>query len=649
MLVLKRITLGIISVILVLYFALWLLSSSVSTYFLSQQLAPQNIKLTDDSIIRYNPFISQLTIKKLTLTKENTTVLSLEHLTLQLALHKLLFKQLVIQKFTIKNLHLQIEQANQQLQVAGVNLVKHNSDSSLPITEEQPTAIENLIKAVLLPQLRITHSQIDLTLNKNTHQLVINNFTLKNVIASQENVLANLAFDGTIDTAKSQLKATLDYKNKQANIGSQFNIQHYPLAKIKPYVTTQLAKLNGFISLNLNPALQLNEQNIITEISNITLQVEQTNLALNHFDLHIPRLTTIINNVNAHIPQDMADDIIFSLASIKINTKQPIVFIDNNLTPPLSRTLLIDTLKLGVLNNQKGEKNTPFSLIAYSNKYEKIVLKGNIKPFAKIPEYQLAGKITELSLPSISPYLKQAMQLELQSGQLNSNITFSLLGDKIQGDVDILIKGLETTSADNNEVDLLKDNTMLPLNTALGMLKDSNDNLELSIPLSGSTKDPQFGVHSFITLIAQKAIMSATKSYLIKTFVPYANVVSVALSASDLLLKVRFEPLYYQLEQIEPDEKQRDYLQQLISLLNDKKSLHIKLCAISVPADINIKNTASLSKKQQQKLLNLGKKREHALKDYLVESNNIDSARLLFCAPKIETKEHAKPRIEFSS
>ncbi len=648
MLVLKRISLGVISVIFMLYFALWLLSSSVSTYFLSQQLASQNIKLADDSIIRYNPFISQLTVEKLTLTKENATVLSLQHLTLQLALHKLLFKQLVVQKFTIKSLYLQVAHNNHQLQIAGINLPKRSNKSSLPITEEQPTATENLIKEVLLPQLRITQSQVDLQLNNFKHQIVINNFTLKNIIASQEFVRANLAFDGAIDTANSQLKARLRYKNKQANIDSQFNIAHYPLAKIKPYVT-QLTKLNGFISLHVNPVLQFNEDNIIAEISEITLRAEKANLALNHFVIQIPKLTSILNNVNAQISRDIADNIAFSLASINLQTKKPIVFIDNNLTPSLSRTLFIDTFKLGALNTQEGEKSTPFNLIAYSNKYEKIALNGNIKPFAKIPEYQLDGQITEFSLPSISPYLKQAMQLELQSGQLNSNINFSLLGDKIKGNVDLLIKGLETTSADNNEIDLLKDNTMLPLNAALGMLKDGNGNLELSIPLSGSTHDPQFGVRSFISLIAEKAIMSATQSYLIKTFVPYANVVSVALSASDLLLKVRFEPLYYQLKQSKPDEKQHDYLQQLMALLNNKKSLHIKLCAISVPADIGLKSKTPLTKKQQKKLLDLGKKREQALKDYLVENYNIDSARLLFCAPKIDTEEQAKSRIEFSS
>ena len=44
----------------------------------------------------------------------------------------------------------------------------------------------------------------------------------------------------------------------------------------------------------------------------------------------------------------------------------------------------------------------------------------------------------------------------------------------------------------------------------------------------------------------------------------------------------------------------------------------------------------------------MGEDREHALKDHLIEQGKIDSSRILFCKPQIDSDEGAKPRIAIS-
>lgn len=61
---------------------------------------------------------------------------------------------------------------------------------------------------------------------------------------------------------------------------------------------------------------------------------------------------------------------------------------------------------------------------------------------------------------------------------------------------------------------------------------------------------------------------------------------SVALTAGDFLLKVRFEKLMCQTKKIKPEAEQEKYLQQFIALMCDKPQVNVKICAISVPADI---------------------------------------------------------------
>jgi hypothetical protein len=224
-----------------------------------------------------------------------------------------------------------------------------------------------------------------------------------------------------------------------------------------------------------------------------------------------------------------------------------------------------------------------------------------------------------------------------------------LTGDELDGNVVILLQGLETGIVNSDEAGSLIDQGALPLNMAMDMLKDSDGNVELDVPLSGSTSDPSFGFSSIVTLITQKAIMSATQDYLMTTFVPYANIVSIAVSAGQFALKLRFDDLAYQVKQIEPNGQQQEYLQQFIALMQDKEDTRVSICAISTPADIDLKLGIEVTnKKDIERLKKLGEQREHALKDYLIKQGQIDSSRLLLCQPKIDSSEGALPRIAIS-
>ena len=239
--------------------------------------------------------------------------------------------------------------------------------------------------------------------------------------------------------------------------------------------------------------------------------------------------------------------------------------------------------------------------------------------------------------------------MELKSGQLNTDINVTLTGEQLDGNVVILLRSLETAVAGSDEAGALIDQGALPFNMALGMLKDGSGDVELEVPLSGSTSDPNFGVNSIVTLITQKAIWMATQDYLMTTFVPYANVVSVAMSVGEFALKLRFDDLIYETKQIEPNDAQQAYLQGFIALMQDKEDTRVNICGISVPADIDLTAGEKITNKEHaQQLKDIAEQRESAFKDYIIEHGNIASSRLLLCAPKIDSSKEAQPRIELS-
>jgi hypothetical protein len=342
---------------------------------------------------------------------------------------------------------------------------------------------------------------------------------------------------------------------------------------------------------------------------------------------------------------------VFSLNKVEFINENALDFIDFSVDPVYQRTLFIDTLEVGALSNKKDKQQakTPYTLIGRSNKYANFNLAGTLQPFAELPSYYVKGDFKEFSLPAISTYLKASTGIEVKTGQLNTALDVTLTGDEIDGNVVVLLQALETGLIDSEEAGNLIDQGALPLNMAMGMLKDGDGNVELDVPLSGSTSDPSFGLSSIVTLITKKAIYSATQEYLMTTFVPYANIVSIAITAGEFALKLRFDDLEYQEKQVEPNQKQEAYLQEFIALMHDKEDTRVTICAISTPADIDLKAGISVTNKADiKRLIDLGEEREHAFKDYLIEEGKINSSRILLCKPQIDSGEGAIPRIAIS-
>lgn len=392
-------------------------------------------------------------------------------------------------------------------------------------------------------------------------------------------------------------------------------------------------------------------------IDTITFDTLQSDIILNK-DKTLMNLVVAKNNSTEQpqivettdVEAQQTTPFFFSVNKVELLNGSETILTDKSVEPVVTRTLSVDIFTLGAISNKSAEaQETPFSIVGKTNKYANFKLDGTLDPFIKKPSYYITASLNEFSLPAISSYVKEAAKLEIKTGQLSTNLEVKLVGEQLDGNVALHLQGLETGIVDSHEAGDLIEQGALPLNMALGMLKDSDGAVELDVPISGSTSDPQFGIHSIFAIITEKAIMSATQEYLLTTFVPYANIVSVAISAGEYALKLRFDDLPYQVKQIEPNTEQKAYLDQFITLMKDKEDTKVTVCAVSVPEDINQEPAQEITdKKLIKQLKEVGEQREHAFKDYIMEHGDIESSRLLLCSPKIDTSVAAQPRISLS-
>ncbi|MBT4518782.1 MAG: DUF748 domain-containing protein [Halieaceae bacterium] len=338
-----------------------------------------------------------------------------------------------------------------------------------------------------------------------------------------------------------------------------------------------------------------------------------------------------------------------SLREFSISGESQVRLVDSSVTPMYERTASFDKFVTGPFDSRDPEQHTPFEIEGKTGEYATYRLAGYTAPFTQALNLQLKGDISEISLPAVSPYIRDALGYELKSGQLDAGLDITVANSAIDGVSEIELRGVELTATDESGAHTANDKASVPLNMAIDMLKDSHGVVELNVPLHGRVDDPKFGLSSFIALVIQKATLSATKSYLIQSFLPYANVLSVAMAVGEMALKLRFEPLPYAPGSIDPGPEQQQFIDQFILLLKDRPGTNVKICAVATPEDIALPVGAKVTDALHvERLKEMGQRREQAFKDYVIErgAGEISTAQLLFCAPQIDLDASARPRIE---
>ena len=489
-------------------------------------------------------------------------------------------------------------------------------------------------------------------------------------------VMLNYVIEGLAAKSKENNALLAEISNLSANnIALQYQqnrakvtIENVQVAngEFSKNIQQNMPALAAFNSLSVNNIAYTPE---LIAVNNMTLSGLVANVLLDK-DKQLATLVALANNKDKKIPgteqeSKMADNELVTQALVVDETNKPVKpifrlgqfslldgaqidFKDTSVTPYYERNVNITHLNLSDVDSGKPEQEVVLNIQGKSDKYASFDLKGRGLPFAHQQKFTLDAVVKEVSLPGISSYIKEALQYEIESGQLDITLKAALTGKQLNGDIDLLLRGIEFTSVDDHERGVIKEQFSVPFNVALGMLKDSDGNVAFSLPLTGDTSSPSFGLSGLLTLLVKQATMSAAKDYLITTFVPYASVMKVAMAAGEFALKLRINDLNYLASATELNTEQLEFSRQMSVMLADRDKVNVKLCAVATPSDIELTDASQAHQPKNIVRLNiLSQQRVEIFKAHMVEQLKVPSARLLFCKPQIDTSNGAKPRIKF--
>ncbi|WP_020406940.1 DUF748 domain-containing protein [Hahella ganghwensis] len=345
-------------------------------------------------------------------------------------------------------------------------------------------------------------------------------------------------------------------------------------------------------------------------------------------------------------PETASSPFFVILQQLSVDGESSVHVTDAGVTPSLEQTLFINSLLVEGVNTRDPQQAIHVVLDGRTSKYSAIKTDTRLYPFAEKLSLDTRTEITEAELPPFSPYVSNALGYDIESGQLDMNVVMTIDQGILDGKTLLTMREFDL-SGSKVQQSTTADAGAIPLNVAVGMLKDGQDNIDLEVPMTGNIDDPEFGWGSFLSIIFKKALFKATTTYVMQTFVPYANVVSIAQIAGEQMLKVRVEPLAFPPMQTTIAEDQEAFLEELAKLLKDKEDAQLKACPYATVADLNLEQIPeALSEEQLKSLKETSTARGEAVKDFLID-RDINSSRVLLCAPGIDQEADAQPRMEF--
>jgi len=356
------------------------------------------------------------------------------------------------------------------------------------------------------------------------------------------------------------------------------------------------------------------------------------------------------------------------IGEVSVAGKSALRFEDHALKLPFTSQLSIDTLRIANIDSGKPDNLASYELTGSLDEYAPLAVSGTITPFADTLVLHQKSSIKNYPMTRLAPYSIQYLGIAPTQGTFGVEVDLSFAEGIINIDKTWLLKKLEIKTVDEQLAGEFNSQLPLPLDSALSLLKDKDDNIELSIPLNGPIDDLDFGITDFLITPLSKAIVAASSSYLLYALGPYGALAYVGLQVGGKLMETRLPAVEFAAGQSVLTEEHEQYLERIAEILKNRPKIDLQLCPYVLPAELlpglrSGKNgeppAEAVSPSAQEKelpvalgdddksaLLKLGNTRALALKNYLVQAHDIDPGRLIICVPEMDKGKVGVPRVE---
>ena len=338
----------------------------------------------------------------------------------------------------------------------------------------------------------------------------------------------------------------------------------------------------------------------------------------------------------------------FRIDSLVIDGQSIINLRDEKISPALNTRIKLNKARVSDINSQAPKRPVKLALSGQLGEYSSFDLTGNLFPFTDKTNLNIQGKIVNLDLPPYSGYAAEHLGYQLSSGHLDSNIETQIKDDVINGNIKLKLNNLDISEDDPQKMKALTEQISIPLDTALAMLRNDNNDIKLDVAVTGNITDPSFDFGDAINQAIGKAVKKTAISYLSYSLGPFGALIALSDLAKGLSKSVNLKAIDYAPGNTTFSLKDKEYLSYVAKLLQDRPQLRIRLCGIATANDRIALSKNSRKKVSDEQLLELARERALKIAEHFIKEYSIAARRLFLCNPVIASDNQSTPQVKLS-
>lgn len=325
------------------------------------------------------------------------------------------------------------------------------------------------------------------------------------------------------------------------------------------------------------------------------------------------------------------DEVIF-------HTEKKTTFIDLSTEQQMRLVIELIDFQLKNIDSASSEQQSSASLLIRLEDQATLKLDAQGTPLAEKPDIKGSGSISALDLRGFSPIVRKQLGQSIRSGQLDAELDINVKQGHADSLLDLKLRHFVLRTLNEAEAEKLNKDLGFPLNTSLNLLRDKDNKIHLSIPITQDVDNLDVDIKPVIYKALSKSVSSAIVNY----YTPF-GLVFVAESLFDLATALKFNPVQFNPGEATLAETSKAELEKLATIMNERPGIHLTLCGFSNLADLAQKNAKAtnqstgekpaveISATQRQQLLQLGESRSSVVKQYLINTHQISASRLVEC------------------
>ncbi len=340
-------------------------------------------------------------------------------------------------------------------------------------------------------------------------------------------------------------------------------------------------------------------------------------------------------------PEDSTEPLLLRLAGVtQLSSDGLIVFRDRTTQPAVSKDIRIQQLQVESIQLDTDSLQLRRPLVWHVqmtlDDFTRIDWDGTLTALDADADVTMTLVVRQLDLVSFNAYITPILGYRLQRGLLDVDLDVAVNKGVLSGELALRLRNSRFEAVDERAIRRLSQQIAMPVETALSLLRDENNVVRLTIPLSGSLNDPDIGLGDLTRQLSRLAVQSAAGFYLRQSLQPYSTLVSLASYAGSELLAIRLQAIAFDALSSELDVEAQAYLTKVADIMHGKPNLQLRVCPF-----VSVQEVALLAENKDEDAITwtlLAQQRGRVVRQFLAPLQDRDERplfeRVSICVPQ---------------